>query len=551
MDANAIPGYKILHRLGQGGMATVYLAEELKLKRKVALKILNTEQQSDDCYLRRFMAEARIIASLSQPNIINVYAIGQHENLNYIAMQYLPGGNLKDKLSQGISLNDALDYIREVATGLHYAGEHHYIHRDIKPDNILFDENGCAVISDFGIARSIQSQTRMTINGAVIGTPSYMSPEQVEGHELDHRSDLYSLGILIYEMLTGTLPFKGTSMISIGVKHVIETPPLLPVQYRAFQAFMNKALAKKACHRFQNGAEMINALNRIDKGTNKHYSGLRLSSNGINPATENREFLPTCISVKCTVFKSINWLAFWQNVKLPMLAMTLASMVPVAVYGFLDLAHQHSTAVVESQTLVELSKPVANDGFTGFIIEHVDDEVAIKQLLADINNKLLLGQILQPYGNNALSKWLQLQKMRPFDKRVLQKHDDIISFLAEANANNWHINTLSMLQQDLTESQELSANKTLLISMQQAINKTWIQRREQHMLEKVQGIAASVNADMAEIQAMAVQVKRALRRAEYTLAIKTATQNLKKYPKSKTLQDIRDQALLSGKKSAW
>lgn len=264
MDANAIPGYTIKKKLGAGAMASVFLARESKLDRDVALKIMAGKFLTDPSFAERFLREARIMASISHRNIVTVFDVGSHGNYHYLAMELLPGGDLTSKLKKGISLRDAISYVMDIAEGLQYAASKNFIHRDIKPDNVMFGEDGRAVITDFGIARSTAAETSMTMVGSIIGTPQYMSPEQASGEKLDHRTDLYSLGIIFYEILTGAPPFKGESAISTGVMHITQPVPDLPPEFEEFQGIIDIALAKNPDDRFQSGHEFIEALSQID-----------------------------------------------------------------------------------------------------------------------------------------------------------------------------------------------------------------------------------------------------------------------------------------------
>jgi len=264
LDAKAIPGYTIKKKLGAGAMATVFLAIEEKLHRNVALKIMSGKLLTDPSFAERFLREARIVASMSHRNMVTVFDLGTHESYHYMAMEFLPGGNLSSKIKAGLPLKEAISHVVDIAEGLHYAASKNLVHRDIKPDNIMFAEDGRAVITDFGIARNTDSETNMTMAGSIIGTPQYMSPEQAQAQRLDHRSDLYSLGIIVYEILAGRTPFKGDSAISTGVMHITQAPPPLPTKYWQFQEFVDKALAKNPGDRFQSGHEFIKELSKID-----------------------------------------------------------------------------------------------------------------------------------------------------------------------------------------------------------------------------------------------------------------------------------------------
>jgi serine/threonine protein kinase len=273
-----IPGYEILEPLGEGGMAMVYLAIQENFQRKVAVKILSARLLSDPSFGVRFLREARIVAQLSHQHIVPVFDVGQHGDCHYIAMELLKGGDLKQRLAKGMQLSECLDIVQQIASALHYASEKNFVHRDIKPENILFRENGSAVVSDFGIARSTESETNMTLTGTIIGTPSYMSPEQAQALTLDGRSDLYSLGIILFEMLTGNVPYTADSAISIGLKHITDPIPELPEEVQEFQEIIDKALAKSPEDRFQTGHDFIDALEELEHSLHEGASSTTIIS---------------------------------------------------------------------------------------------------------------------------------------------------------------------------------------------------------------------------------------------------------------------------------
>jgi predicted Ser/Thr protein kinase/tetratricopeptide (TPR) repeat protein len=258
-----IPGYEILREIGQGGMATVYLARHSKLEREVALKVMSPALAADPTFGERFTKEAKIVAQLNHPGIVGIYDVGSHGTLNYMSMQYVSGGDLTEKIKQGLSPREALGILRKVAVALDFAHAKGYIHRDIKPENILFDEKGRPMLTDFGIAKASNASTQMTQTGAAIGTPRYMSPEQARGKKADHRSDLYSLGVILYEMLTGQVPYDADDSLAIGIKHVTEPVPKLPPRLVRYQPLINKLMAKRPEQRFQTGREVVRAIDKV------------------------------------------------------------------------------------------------------------------------------------------------------------------------------------------------------------------------------------------------------------------------------------------------
>lgn len=245
-------------------MSTVYLAIQISVGRVVALKVMSPTLNGDPAFSERFQREANIVGQLSHPNIVSIYDIGQHDSLNYIAMDYLPGGSVHDRMMTGLTAEEALRVTREIASALDHAHEKGYIHRDIKPENILFRADHSAVLSDFGVAKGIIGVSRMTNVGQVVGTPHYMSPEQTRGKPVDGRSDLYSLGVVFYEMLTGSVPFQGEDAVAIAIKHLSAPVPRLPVHYQGYQKIVDRLLEKDPDQRFQSGRELVIAIEMLE-----------------------------------------------------------------------------------------------------------------------------------------------------------------------------------------------------------------------------------------------------------------------------------------------
>ena len=205
-------------------MADVYLAEDQELGRRVAIKILNSRHGNDDQFIERFRREAKNAAALNHPNIVSIYDRGEAEDTYYIAMEFLDGRTLKELIiSRGAApINVAIEYARQILSALRFAHRHGIVHRDIKPHNVLVDGEGRVKVTDFGIARA--GTSRMTETGSIVGTAQYLSPEQARGGEVDPRSDLYSLGVVVYELLTGKTPFDGETPVEIAMKHLSATP---------------------------------------------------------------------------------------------------------------------------------------------------------------------------------------------------------------------------------------------------------------------------------------------------------------------------------------
>lgn len=259
-----IPGYHIKKVLGKGGMATVYLAVQEIFEREVALKVMSPALAEDPSFGQRFMREARIVSQLVHPHIITVYDVGLHESYYYLSMEYIPGPDVKQACTQ-LSLIEKLAVIEDVARALDFAGNKGYVHRDIKPENILLrSATSNAVLMDFGIARAAETDLSMTQTGTSLGTPHYMSPEQAKGQGVDHRSDLYSLGVVFYFMLMQSVPYKADSAVAIGIKHITEPVPVLPGYLQMLNGFIARLMAKEPEHRYQHAADFIADLQRLD-----------------------------------------------------------------------------------------------------------------------------------------------------------------------------------------------------------------------------------------------------------------------------------------------
>jgi beta-lactam-binding protein with PASTA domain/predicted Ser/Thr protein kinase len=254
--------YRILRRIGSGGMADVWLAEDTHLQREVALKVLHTRFAQDREFVERFRREAESAAGLQHPNIVAVFDRGEVDGTYYIAMQYLEGRTLKQLIDAGLTSEQAAGLIRQVLEGARFAHRHGVVHRDLKPQNVIVDAEGKATVTDFGIAQAGVSE--ITQAGSVLGTPHYLSPEQAQGFEVTAVSDLYSVGVMLYEALTGRVPFEGDSAVAVAMKQVSQAPQrpssINPQVTPALDAVVMRALEKEPGQRFQSADAFIAAL---------------------------------------------------------------------------------------------------------------------------------------------------------------------------------------------------------------------------------------------------------------------------------------------------
>ena len=247
--------YELIERIGDGGMAEVYRAHDKMLDRFVAIKILHPQFTSDESFVARFRREAQGAAKLSHPNIVSIYDVGSCDGKHYIVMEYIKGETLKDKINREgpLPIDTTLEIVQEIAEALENAHANHLVHCDIKPHNILINEKGHVKVADFGIARATSSST-ITYTGSIVGSVHYFSPEQAKGHTISPKSDIYSLGVVMYEMLTGKVPFTGETAVSIAIKHLQEAP-IAPHELRPdippiIEAIVLKAMDKNPDNRY-------------------------------------------------------------------------------------------------------------------------------------------------------------------------------------------------------------------------------------------------------------------------------------------------------------
>ncbi|OOM77553.1 serine/threonine-protein kinase PrkC [Clostridium puniceum] len=265
--------YKLLEKIGEGGMGIVYKAKCTLLNRFVAVKILKAELSDDEDFITRFKREANSIASLSHTNIVNVYDVGSENNINFIVMEYINGKTLKQLIKENVRLNSlkTVNIALQIAKALQYAHKNNIIHRDIKPDNILITEENIVKLTDFGIAKVADAGT-LTNSNKIIGSVHYFSPEQAKGKFVDCRTDIYALGIVMYELITGQVPFNGETSISVAIMHIQE-PVIPPIKVitdipENINTIILKTLEKEPTNRFQTAKELTKVLKALKKNSN-------------------------------------------------------------------------------------------------------------------------------------------------------------------------------------------------------------------------------------------------------------------------------------------
>ena len=238
-------------------MATVYLAIQQSLEREIVLKTLDTTHDENGDFFERFLKEGRIIASLRHPHIVTIFDIGSADDVLYISMEYVEGGDLRAKIENRLAPVRGLDLVSKIGQALAYAHKKGIVHRDVKPANILFRGDGTPLLGDFGIAKDFKVDNELTSTGTILGSPFYMSPEQAEGLPVDGRTDIYSLGVIFYEMLTGEKPYEGDSAIKVIMKHIQSPVPQLPPELDQFQPLLNKLMAEDPDQRFADADALV------------------------------------------------------------------------------------------------------------------------------------------------------------------------------------------------------------------------------------------------------------------------------------------------------
>src|SRR5512137_1046501 len=276
--------YVIKEEIGRGGMATVYHAYDPRFERDVALKVLPREMLHDQQFRTRFEREAKTIAMLEHPAIVPVYDFGEEQGQPYFVMRYMTGGSLSDRMKKGpMTVQDAALLMTHIAPALDEAHAKGIIHRDLKPGNILYDQFNEPYVSDFGIAKLAESQTNVT-GSSIVGTPAYMSPEQAQGEGIDGRSDIYGLGVILFELLTGQQPYHGDTPMSVVVKHITDPVPHIldvkPDLPTAIEGVIEKAMAKDRDQRFPTVRALADALVAVSRGLPADLEGTDMTMVG-------------------------------------------------------------------------------------------------------------------------------------------------------------------------------------------------------------------------------------------------------------------------------
>ncbi|MEH6579119.1 MAG: SUMF1/EgtB/PvdO family nonheme iron enzyme [Amphritea sp.] len=465
-----ISGYTIEKEIGKGAMATVYLAIQDSLSRHVALKVMSPLLAAEETFAKRFIHEGKTVAKLEQNNIVNIFDIGTSEICCYIAMEYLSGGTLKDRMSREMNLDEALHITRQIAQALGYAHQHNFIHRDIKPLNIMFRADKTAVLTDFGIAKDIEeAATALTATGASIGTPSYMSPEQAKGEELDGRSDIYCLGTVFYELLTGSRPYVASDPFALALKHISAPIPKLPERLGFLQGTLNKLMAKHPNKRFQTAEEFIAEIDRILDKYDTHKIRVLLQDEQGSDKTELWHQTVLRHLPSGSLPSRLKQISKWGGGVL---------MLGVVVWAATEQYLNYRDTVKQQQ-----------------ILEH---NQRIELLLAKGERQIALSQLFLPPEDNAFDTYLEVIELEPENERAKASITALLEQIhirAQQAVENTEWNeALSLIDNGL----RLNAQHEPLLSLQLLVN----QAQEHEQQEK---LAREREARVAELLAQAEQ----------------------------------------------
>lgn len=436
--APQIPGYRMQRRLGSGGMATVWLAVQESLDREVAIKVMSHEALADESAKKRFEQEARTIARLEHPGIVGIHEVGRTEDGQpYYVMPYLARGALSQRDYQGDE-EAIFEILRALLSALEYAHARGIVHRDVKSENVLFDASNRPRLTDFGIALTKRTSARITTAGLALGSGGYMSPEQARGEEVDGRADLYSLGVMAYELLVGVLPYDASEPLALALMHAQDPIPRLPTTLRHWQGFIDKAMAKGPQDRFRNASQMLRALERLE---------LRRES-----ASAER------------------WARLWAMSRLqlhrarPALYFTggLAGAL-VLVWAVWTLLPQGGPASPANDTLA-LAQPedgtLASDESDGADAES-SGATAVQGLIARGEEQLAAGDLLAPGDANAADTWTEAWRQAPDNPAVVDGLERTLAALATRVAANIAARNPEQAQTGFARARELATSTGL------------------------------------------------------------------------------------------
>jgi len=500
----SIPGYKIEHLIAEGATASIYLAIQESLGRHVAIKLLR--KIDNPVQLNRFLNEGQIIASLNHRNIINIHDVGvTDDGRPYISMEYLEGGDLDARIQNKVNPEDALQWLEEIGNCLDFVHRKGIIHRDIKPGNILIHKDGTLIVSDFGTAKQEESDAKLTLDGCTFGSPYYISPEQAASKELDRRTDIYSLGIVLYELLTGKKPYKGDSHIETIVAHLSEPLPDLPPELHRYHTLIKKMIAKSPDDRFTTAAEMVRFVHRLRKPVKNTWRMTWVPTGAVAIASETGRFVQqlrklfknawrmTWVSTGAVAIAS-QMARFAQELRRALRnaqprtwASTGAVAIILGIGVTLSMRHsiisdhnEHQTAAgtpisgvaipESSPDIAAMPSPETGELVSGTPVPSSNNEQHIENLLSQAATALKEERLTKPKNNNAYNYYQRVLELHPQHKKALEGINSIADAYAdraESRLNQFDYETAKKyLHRGLT----IQPENTRLLGMQKKAN---------------------------------------------------------------------------------
>lgn len=496
-----IAGYDMEYEIGRGGMATVYRAIQLSLGRQVAIKILTQGPEEDSDFVLRFKKEGRILARLLHPNIITIYDVGiSEDNQLFLSVEYLPGGTLKDRIRQGLPIDSVIEIMMSITKALGYAHEMGVIHRDIKPSNIMFRHDGTPVLTDFGVARDVGSKTVHTLTGFMVGSPGYMSPEQAMGESATIQSDLYGLGVVLYEMLTGNPLYKADNPLAIMLKHLHDPIPKLPKEHAHLQSVLNKLLAKKIEKRYKNANELLDALNLLNPSDNRSRPGWNSSSKSRNLLEFSSTNIQSLINIK-------SWFPVWIGL------ISAVILLIIAIYIF-----QLNT--------IDTEKPVEQG-----ILHQRQILTLLKQAEIQVKTGFMTGESEQ----SAESIYRRILILDPVNVQASKGMEDIANEyerLARQNLNDGALrDSLALIDKGLT----LTPGREELIRLRQEVEQRIVQQKARQAHQELQ------QQHQLQAEQFLMQAQNSFQEGQFEVSLAHIEQGLLAMPDHQHLLALRDQ----------
>ena len=441
-----IDGYRILRVIGHGGMSTVYLAEQVSLSRKVALKVMLPEALADEVSRGRFENEARTIARLQHPHIVSIHEVGRTgSGLPFYSMPHLPRGHLAQRDLRGDQPKVAA-VLRPLLQALDYAHVRGVVHRDVKAENVLFDENERPQLADFGIALRRGSNPRLTSTGLAVGSTAYMPPEQARGGDVDRRADLYSLGVLAWEMLTGRLPYNAGDALSMAMMHTQDPIPRLPAVLRHWQGFIDKAMAKRPDQRFSSANDMMAALDELERRNGRAFGKVevpaRVLPGNAKPVAQGGGWTPIAVALAALIvvgFGIARWKDGGEGPNAPA-TRTADATNP----GSIDTLPAPQ-AGAQTGVLTAIDTPIESGAGVAYI--------------ANAEQQLQAGQLLAPANANAWDSWDAAWRIDSTMPQVQMLTARLFDALAEASERALRAGDATAARDTFRRAQQLDARR--------------------------------------------------------------------------------------------